>query len=102
MNNIPEPTPEQIEGARKILKRRNIGLSLMLLIIPFGATLSQVTGSNQITLIVIILYMITMAGYLFSASFATCPRCKKMFFMKWYLANGFASKCVHCGLKGKE
>lgn len=101
MNNIPEPTPEQIEGARKILKRRNIGLALMLLIIPFGAILSLVTGSNQISLIVTILYMITMARYLFSASFATCPRCKKLFFMKWYMADGITSKCVHCGLEAK-
>ena len=27
-----------------------------------------------------------------------CPRCGKWFFAKWWYHNGFARKCVHCGL----
>ena len=27
-----------------------------------------------------------------------CPRCRKAFFAKWWYYNGFAQRCVHCGL----
>ena len=27
-----------------------------------------------------------------------CPRCQKWFFAKWWYHNGFARRCVHCGL----
>jgi membrane protein DedA with SNARE-associated domain len=27
-----------------------------------------------------------------------CPRCGKAFFAKWWYYNGFARRCVHCGL----
>jgi len=27
-----------------------------------------------------------------------CPRCEKPFFYTWWFYNGFAKKCVHCGL----
>jgi hypothetical protein len=27
-----------------------------------------------------------------------CPRCGKWFFTKWWYYNGFARRCVHCGL----
>jgi hypothetical protein len=27
-----------------------------------------------------------------------CPRCGKEFFAKWWYYNGFARRCVHCGL----
>lgn len=28
-----------------------------------------------------------------------CPRCGKPFFAKWWYYNGFARRCVHCGLR---
>ena len=27
-----------------------------------------------------------------------CPRCTERFFSTWWYYNGFARKCVHCGL----
>ncbi len=27
-----------------------------------------------------------------------CPRCGKWFFARWWYYNGFARRCVHCGL----
>ena len=27
-----------------------------------------------------------------------CPRCGKWFFAKWWYHNGFARRCIHCGL----
>jgi len=101
MNKFPEATPEQIEGASRILKRRNIGLLLMLLFVPSVAMLHKVTGSDQISMIAAILLVITIAGFLLSVAFVKCPRCEKLFFSKWYWSNGFALKCVHCGLRGK-
>ena len=28
-----------------------------------------------------------------------CPRCKKLFFVKWYMSNDFGQQCQHCGLR---
>ena len=101
MKKFPKATPEQIEGAKRILRRRNIGLFLMLLYVPSVGALYEFTGSDQISVGTAIIFMIAIAALLFSVAFVKCPRCNKMFFTKWYWANGFALKCVHCGLNGK-
>ena len=101
MRNIAEATPGQIEGAKRILRRRNIGLLLMLLYVPSVGAVHIITGSDRISMTVAILFMITVALLLISVAFVKCPRCNKMFFTKWFWSNGFALRCVHCGLSGK-
>ena len=102
MKKITEATPDQIEGARKILKRRNTGLLLMLLYVPSVASIHKITDSDPLSITVAILFLVTIAGFLLSVAFVKCPRCNKMFFTKSYWSNGFASKCMNCGLKGKN
>lgn len=102
MKQSSEATPEQIEGVRKILKRRNTGLLLMLLYVPSVASIHKITGSDPLSITVAILFMITIAGFLLSVAFVKCPRCNKMFFTKSNWSNGFASKCINCGLRGKS
>ena len=78
MNNLSEATPEEIEGARKILRKRSIGLLLMLLFVPFVGALHKITGSDQISAATAILFMIAIAALLLSVAFVKCPRCNKM------------------------
>ena len=99
MKEFTEATPEQVKVARKILRRRNIGLLLMILYLPLFLILPKITGSDIISGIVAFIFLLTVAGFLFSVALAKCPRCEKLFFTKWYWANGFALKCVHCGLR---
>ena len=101
MKNLPDPTSIEIEGAKRILRRRNIGLLLMLLYVPSVGAIHKITGSDQLFGLTAVLFMIAIFASLLSVAFVKCPRCNKMFFYKWYWANGFALKCVHCGLSGK-
>jgi hypothetical protein len=98
MENFTESTKEQIAGARKILRRRNIGLLLMLLYVPAVAAIHNMTGSNDLAVATAILFMVAVGALMLSVAFARCPRCNNMFFTKGFWANGFALKCVHCGL----
>jgi hypothetical protein len=101
-NNIQDATPEQIIGARRILRRRNFGLLLMFLLVPVVGTVHEMFGLDALSLTIGFIIMFGSAGLLLSVVVAKCPHCNKLFFSKWYWSNGFASKCVHCGLSGKE
>ena len=98
MQKFAEATKEHIADARKILRRRNIGLLLMLLFVPAVVAIHNMTGSNDLAVATAILFMVTVGALMLSVVFARCPRCNNMFFTKGFLANGFALKCVHCGL----
>jgi hypothetical protein len=98
MQNLPEATPEQVAKARSILRRRNIGLLFMLLYVPAVFLAHKISGSDNFTLATAILFFVATAYLLASVAFVKCPRCNKMFFSKWYWANGFTLGCVHCGL----
>jgi len=98
MDNFPKATLEQSAKTRSILKRRNLGLLMMLLSVPTVAVVDKLTGSDNLALATAILFMVAIFSLLLSVAFARCPRCNKMFFFKWYWGNGFALKCVHCGL----
>lgn len=98
MTDYPKATPEQIKGAKAIRRRRNIGLPLLLPFLPSVAVVHKVTGSDKIAYAVGFLFFITISGLWLSVTFVRCPRCGKTYFSKWYLANGFALDCVHCGL----
>ena len=44
-----------------------------------------------------VLYTVCLFVVAHRASHFACPRCRKPFYRTWW-HNGFARKCVHCGL----
>ena len=101
MNYYRKPTRVEIEVARKILKKRDLGLLFMFLVVPAVGIFHTLTGSNPLSIFLGISFIIAIIVLMTSACLSNCPRCGKNFFTTNYLVNGFASKCVHCGLNGK-
>ena len=81
---MTESTAVQIEGAKSIVRRRNYGLFLMLLYVPTVVVIHKVTGSDSLAKTAAILLMCVVIGLMLSVAFAKCPRCKNMFYTKWY------------------
>jgi hypothetical protein len=102
MNYYRKPTRVEVEAARKILKKRNLGLLFMFLVVPSVGVIHTLTGSNLLSISIGISFIIAIIVLMISACISNCPRCGKNFFTNNYLVNGFASKCVHCGLNGKD
>lgn len=101
MNKWRKATPEDIEKVRKILKRRNAGLILMLLYVPIVSFIHQLTESEILFFVTALLIMFSVMAILLPQAFVRCPRCKIFFYTKWYYTNGFTHKCVHCGLSSR-
>ncbi len=102
LHELMEATPEQIEGARRILKLRGNGLLCGIFSIPAAILVRVITNSNLIAGITAILFIIFAWNFLIIAASSKCPRCNKNFFGSWSYANGFTSKCVHCGLSDEK
>jgi len=47
----------------------------------------------------ILIWFVTSAIAGIRLSFFKCPRCGRQFFATWWYHNGFARRCVHCGLR---
>lgn len=68
-------------------------------IVVFSDSIFRAYGNSPIfsALIAVIWMIVTLAlGY--GVSNFRCPRCGQPFFRTWWYHNGFARKCVHCGL----
>ena len=87
-------------------RRRNFFLVVFLGYIPWGALVffaMDKLGIPQSAVWVLIgawfvLYPVAAIRF----SLWRCPRCGNPFYQKWWYHNGFARKCVHCGLARKE
>ena len=92
---------QEQDGVKKIRKNRFIALFMMVLFVPMTALIGDTVGSELIVGIFGFSYFIITAVLLGIVTFSKCPRCNKYFFWSGIWANGFASKCVHCGLSIK-
>lgn len=95
-------TPEEKEGVRRIRRRRILSFILFLSYVPSVGVIHTWTGSDTIAITVGLMIFVTIGGLWLLLALAKCPRCKKLFFSKWYWSNGFSSKCLHCGLSIKR
>ncbi len=91
-------TPEQIQGAIRILKLRNNGLLLIFSSVPTFGIMIFFTRAELISFVIAILLLLIGAILLIEAASSKCPKCDKNFFGDWHFANGFTQKCMHCGL----
>ena len=83
-------------------KRRNIWLFAFVGYVPVvfsvGVLSTRLFSTFTPAFVLAFVWMafLVIAGNL-SLGFP-CPRCGKSFFAKWWYHNGFARRCVHCGL----
>ncbi len=88
----------ELKGAIRIRKLKITMFTLFLFYLPYSALISLIPCSEKVHLTFIIIYFFTIIFISFWYSFSTCPRCKNIFTWKRFYANGFTSKCLHCGL----
>ena len=63
------------------------------------ATLPGEFGTNVPTFPIIAIWFVFVVAADYAALSFSCPRCDKPFFRTLFFRNGFAKKCVHCGLQ---
>jgi hypothetical protein len=93
---------ESADPWQEYRKRRNLALFAFLGYMPVAFVFALVT---------IRLFHTTTPAFIAASSWmmfhvvasmrftsVRCPRCHKWFFRKWWYHNGFARRCVHCGL----
>jgi len=93
--------PKNVFELKGAIRLRKLRLSLFLLFIfylPYGALVMSISPSEQVGFVFVIIYFCAIAFVAFWYSFAKCPRCNKFFTWTGLFANGFTSKCLHCGL----
>lgn len=83
-------------------KRRNLALFAFLGYMPvvfaFAVVTIRLFHTTTPAFIAAFSWMIFYAVASMRFSSFKCPRCQKWFFAKWWYHNGFARRCVHCGL----
>jgi hypothetical protein len=83
-------------------KRRNLVLFAFFGYVPvifvIGLIISRFFHTITPIFVVAIMWMIFYGAVSIWFSSLRCPRCGKVFFSKWWYHNGFARRCVHCGL----
>ncbi len=94
---------QQIAGSHtidQIRTRRRCLWIVFLTYLPAVWLSLRLTGSNQITLAVAIIWLVlaAVAGVMVSAS--RCPGCGKLFHMQG-VATSWGARCVHCDLSLK-
>lgn len=93
---------ESFEPWQDYRRRRNLALFAFLGYVPFVFVIALVaerlfhslTPGRVVALGWMIFFVVAGIRY---ESFR-CPRCRKLFFAKWWYHNSFARQCVHCGL----
>ena len=73
-----------------------VGFILSVLILLYLET-TGMSGGTLVLIFFILMLPATILGWM--VGLWKCPRCNKLFFMKWYWSNIFSNKCLHCGLK---
>ncbi|OQZ05787.1 MAG: hypothetical protein B6D36_08335 [Planctomycetes bacterium UTPLA1] len=100
------PTEFETYSAELAIIRRDRRRSFLLLFVtPLAAFLTEIASGLSRTNLQWVMAVLLLAGfggafaYGVKFSWSRCPRCRNQFFMKGILrSNGFARKCVHCGL----
>jgi ribosomal protein L37E len=98
---MPQESPyeEQWERFRRI---NRLAFWVLCTYLPgsaiIGVPLSRLADSDWPLALVGATWLIAVLVTDRAAIRLKCPRCGKPFFHTWWFHNGFAKKCVHCGL----
>jgi len=101
---IMHTKPENAFELKGVIRLRKLRLSLFLFFLlflfylPYGAMVMSISISEKVSMVLILIYFCSLAFVGFWYNFAKCPRCNKFFSLIGLYANGFTSKCLHCGL----
>jgi hypothetical protein len=91
-----------VDPWREYRKRRNLALFAFLGYMPvvflIGVVAIRLFQTTVPFYVAAFSWMIFYAVASLRCSSFRCPRCGKWFFAKWWYHNGFARRCVHCGL----
>src|SRR4051812_20233084 len=85
-------------------RRKLVCLIVFLTLIPAAITFSALARSINVQSdnVELIVFLVWGAGYLASSYYLSswrCPRCWNSFCWKWGTSNPFARRCVHYGLR---
>lgn len=87
------------------LAKRSLAASLLLAVFEMTSSFGRqylgmpVTMWDKMVAILVLPTMITFFCSVLICQWWACPRCKKMFHIKWYGVRPFAQSCQHCGLE---
>lgn len=93
--------PRNKEELKGIIRLRKLRLRLVILgvfYVPFGGFIMSIIPSEIVSGIIVFTYFFIMLVVGFRYAFAKCPRCNNVYGATKSWANGFTSKCLHCGL----
>jgi Zn ribbon nucleic-acid-binding protein len=96
MADAPDPWQEY-------RRRRNLFLFVFFAYVPligvFGVVAKHVgTWATAIVYVISAGWIIFIVAAAIRLRLFKCPRCRSLFFSKWWYGNVFARRCVHCGL----
>jgi len=74
---------------------------LMIPYLGFSALLLKLNPPNEGINVCVIIIAVIAIPYFYWVQMK-CPKCKKCFYSTGLHYNGFAKKCLHCGLSTKE
>ena len=95
------------KGAKKLKRRILFTPLLIILYVPAGSLVHTVSGSDKLSILFILIYLVFTAFFLFLWLFSICPRCGKYFFYDWFSyrkyfrSHPFRKKCINCGFSIK-
>ena len=89
---------------REYRRRTRLAWLLFIGFIPLLALVALVTradhgGGDFIFSITALIWFIVWTITSLRLGRFQCPRCKRDYFHKWPVQNGFARRCLHCGLR---
>lgn len=88
----------ELKGATRLRKLRLLMYLLFIGYLPFGVFIVSIINSEKISGIIVFIYFLLFGFVTAINSFSKCPRCKNIYTWKGLYANGFTTKCLHCGL----
>ncbi len=83
------------------MRLRKLRLRFVLLgafYIPFAGFIMSIIPSEIVSGIIVFTYFFILLVAGFRYAFVKCPRCNNLYGATKSWANGFTSKCLHCGL----
>jgi hypothetical protein len=91
-----------VDPWKEYRKRRNLVLFAFLgytpIVFVIGVVTIRLFHTSMPFYVAAFSWMIFYAVASLRCTSFRCPRCGKWFFAKWWYHNGFARRCVHCGL----
>lgn len=100
MNTTATGPEDQVDFARRmqsLRRRRRLLWGLILVYLPAIYLALTLSGSDRVTGMVFVVWILLVCVAVGLAAFAPCPRCGKPFHMHGFFPT-YLRRCVHCGL----